>query len=130
MICQHLSLTYCIPLAKDQSSFYEIRSLAFCINLIGHLIGLLRIFGIWNILRILEYVDWRTSREKGGLLCTFLKIEKLALILEKKALIKPIFGLIFHLKYSLKSIWEKKLLYFSCGAFFSCVFDKMFTEVP
>ena len=40
MICQHLSLTYCIPLAKDQSSFYEIRSLAFCINLIGHLIGL------------------------------------------------------------------------------------------
>ena len=33
VIFQHLSLTYCIPLVKDQRSFYEIRSLANCINI-------------------------------------------------------------------------------------------------
>ena len=32
MIFQHLSLTYCVLLVKDQSSFYEIRSLAMGIN--------------------------------------------------------------------------------------------------
>ena len=37
------------------------------------------------------------------------KIEKIALILEKKALIVSIFGLIFHSKCSFKSVWEKKL---------------------
>ena len=30
---QHSLLTYFIPLVKDQSSFYEIRSLAICINI-------------------------------------------------------------------------------------------------
>ena len=30
---EHLSLTYYIPLVKGQSSFYEIRSLAICINI-------------------------------------------------------------------------------------------------
>ena len=33
VIFQHSSLTYCIPLVKDQSSFYEILSTAICINL-------------------------------------------------------------------------------------------------
>ena len=30
---QHSSLTYCIPLAKNQSSFYEFRTLAICLNI-------------------------------------------------------------------------------------------------
>ena len=32
-IFQHSLLTYCIPLVKDQSSFYEIRSLAISIKI-------------------------------------------------------------------------------------------------
>ena len=33
MIFQHSSLTYCIPLVKNQSSFYETRSLTVCIKI-------------------------------------------------------------------------------------------------
>ena len=33
MIFQHSSLTYCIPLVKYHSSFYEIRNLAIRINI-------------------------------------------------------------------------------------------------
>ena len=33
MIFQHLSLTYCKPVVKDQRSFYEIRCLAICVNI-------------------------------------------------------------------------------------------------
>ena len=33
VIFQHLSLTYCKPVVKDQRSFYEIRCLAICVNI-------------------------------------------------------------------------------------------------
>ena len=33
MIFQHFSLPYCIPLVKDQSSFYEIHTQDICINI-------------------------------------------------------------------------------------------------
>ena len=35
MIFQHSSLTYCIPLVKDQSSFYEIRRRAIFVDVLS-----------------------------------------------------------------------------------------------
>ena len=52
-IFQHLSLTYCIPLVKDQSSFYEIRILTIYINIKAFIrvnrkqLNILKAF--WNI---------------------------------------------------------------------------------
>ena len=57
----------------------------------------------------------------GGLPCPFLKIEKSALILEKKALIVYILGLNLSFKMYFK---KKSFKIFPCGSFFSCVLDE------
>ena len=50
-------MTYCIPLVKDQSSFYEIRSLAICLNIKAFNRANRKQFNIlkyfWNIWKIL-----------------------------------------------------------------------------
>ena len=58
----------------------------------------------------------------------FQKLEKSAPILGKNAEIVTTYGL--YLSCSFKSFQEKKANILSCGAFLSCVVDKMFIEVP
>ena len=69
---------------------------------------------------------------EGGLPCSFLKFEKSALILGKKALIVSIFGLNFPFKIQFSEYLEEKTpRYFPLGPFFTkCVFDEMLIKVP
>ena len=59
MIFQRLSLAYCIPLFKDQSSFHEIRSLAICINWVNRKqLNILQIFVEYLKNCIVAYWRW------------------------------------------------------------------------
>ena len=69
------------------------------------------------------------EREWGDLPCPFLKIEQCP-ALEKSALFVCIYGLNSHLKYSFKSIVEKKHQNFFRGAFLLYAVHETFMEVP
>ena len=65
----------------------------------------------------------------GGLPCPFLKIEKCALILRKKALIVSIFGLNIPFKMKFQEYLGEKTPKFSLRGIFSSVFN-IFIELP
>ena len=84
------------------------------------------------VTHIFSYSHWHATMEKRrGLPCPSWKSKKSVLILERKALILSITGLNFPFKMQ---FWEylrrKNSKMFHWGTPFSCVFDKMFIEVP